>query len=177
MIGHPNSHVLRGTLASIRAHSLPHQILSSQELKEKYPVLTPDEETIGVFETEAGYLIPEACIASYCQHAQQNGAELHFNESLISWRSIPSTIFQFPTLPNNSPNQQQQQQQFENESELIEVTTTLSKYITKKLVLTVGAWAPEIYGSSLPFKLRIERRVLYWIHPSNSEYLETFKVI
>lgn len=167
MIGHPDSIVVRGTLASISTHSLPHQIFSSSELKQNYPVLTPDDETIGVFETEAGYLIPESCIETYYRHAEQNGAILHFEESLISWKTIPSHIFEFINTSENIENQS---------NELIEVTTNLTKYITKKLVLTVGAWAPEIYGSSLPFKLRIERRVLYWIEPTNSEDLELFKV-
>lgn len=169
MIGHPDSTVVRGTLASISTHSLPHQIFNSNELKEKYPILTPDENTIGVFETEAGYLIPESCIENYYRSAEQNGAILHFEETFISWKTVPSNIFNF--INSSEYNDIQQEEQ----TELIEVTTNLRTYITKKLVLTVGAWAPEIYGPSLPFKLRVERRVLYWIQPTETKYLESFK--
>lgn len=181
MLGHPDSLVVKGTIASIQTHSLPYQIFSSTELKERYPILTPDDDTIGVFETEAGYLIPEACIETHYRHAEKNGAILHFEESFISWKPLSSTssassetIFEFPNSSSSSSSSSTEN--LENQSELIEITTSLRKYITKKLVLTVGAWAPEIYGSVLPFNFRIERRVLYWIRPSNSEDLETFKV-
>jgi hypothetical protein len=33
------------------------------------------------------------------------------------------------------------------------------------VVLAVGAWAPSLYGGSLPLPLYIERRVLYWFRP------------
>jgi len=33
---------------------------------------------------------------------------------------------------------------------------------SKKLVLSVGAWAPEIYGHSISEILHVERRTLFW---------------
>jgi glycine/D-amino acid oxidase-like deaminating enzyme len=151
MIGFPDSVVVQGTLNSIATHSLSHQIFSAIELKERYPVLTPpSSEIIGVFETEAGYLIPEACITAHCAIAEENGALLKYQESLLSWK------------------------QSEKQPELVEITTDAGRYLTKKLVLTVGAWAPELYGSTINLELRTERRVLYWFRPSNHN--DSFKV-
>jgi hypothetical protein len=153
MIGYPDSIVVQGTLKSIATHSLSHQIFSALELKERYPVLSPPSpDIIGVFETEAGYLIPEACITAHCAVAEAHGALLHYHESLLTWKSN------------------------EEQSDLVEITTTTGRYLTKKLVLTVGAWAPELYGSAINLQLRTERRVLYWFRPSNPNDFELFKV-
>jgi sarcosine oxidase len=130
MIGYPDSIVVQGTLKSIATHSLSHQIFSALELKERYPVLSPPSpDIIGVFETEAGYLIPEACITAHCAVAEAHGALLHYHESLLTWKSN------------------------EEQSDLVEITTTTGRYLTKKLVLTVGAWAPELYGSAINLQL------------------------
>lgn len=153
MIGYPDSLVVQGTLKSIKTHSLSHQIFSATELKQRYPVLTPPSpDIIGVFETEAGYLIPEACISAHCAVAELHGAVLHYHESLLSWKSS------------------------EEQPDLVEITTTSGSYLTKKLILTVGAWAPELYGSAINLQLRTERRVLYWFRPSNPNDFESFKV-
>lgn len=49
------------------------------------------------------------------------------------------------------------------------VTTSCGIYMTRKLVLTVGAWAPELFNSVLPFDLFLERRVLFWFEPLEVE--------
>ncbi len=49
--------------------------------------------------------------------------------------------------------------------EIVTVTTAQGTYKTHKLVLTVGAWAPSVYGTALPFELVVERRVLFWFEP------------
>lgn len=159
MIGSPDSIVVQGTLKSINSHGLSHEIFSSSELQKRYPIFTPSPETIGVFETEAGYLIPEACISTYCALAQSYGATLQYGESMISYRTIPSD-----------------QAGTTHHSDLIEITTSNGIYLTKKLVLTVGAWAPQVYGSSISLPLRTERRVLYWFRPSTPELCNSFKV-
>lgn len=93
---------------------------------------------------------------AYQDLAIRNGAELHFNESIVSWRAVTAT-------------------NISDSSELIEVKTSQNKsYLTKKLVLSVGAWAPELYGSSISLRQYVERRVLYWFHPTGK--LSDFQV-
>jgi sarcosine oxidase len=166
MIGPTDSIVVQGTLNSVRAHSLSHQIFTADELHERYPMLTPSPGTIGIFETEAGYLVPEACITAHCTMAQSHGAVLRYHETFLSWEAIASPsshVFQFGSQ--------------EKEEDLLEISTTLSRYRTKKLILTVGAWAPELYGSSINLTLRTERRVLYWFRPTLQEEHHSFQVV
>ena len=60
---------------------------------------------------------------------------------------------------------------------IITVNTPLGSYQSRKLVLTVGAWAPAIYGDKIPpqLDLHVERRVLYWFDPSDIE--DDYKVL
>jgi glycine/D-amino acid oxidase-like deaminating enzyme len=168
MIGRRDSTVITGTLASIEAHKLPHQVLSAHEISARWPVFQPAADEIGVFEETAGYLIPENCIAAHLERAEANGADLRFEEKMISW-----------DLVNGGDGDG------DGETSLYRITTSKGSYLTKKLVLSVGAWAPEIYGGMLqgsssssasqpvssalsPLKLHVERRVMYWFEPQQS---------
>jgi hypothetical protein len=51
------------------------------------------------------------------------------------------------------------------------------KFRTKKLVLSVGAWAPEIYGGDILDNLHVERRVLYWFKTASEDYAQKFEVL
>lgn len=162
MIGPPDSEVVRGTLVSIAQHSLPHQILSATEMKERYGVFHLSEEEIGVWESNAGYLHPEVCIETFIALAKQHLANTHYDEKLLSYERVD------PTLA-------------ESQGMTLQVVTDRGKYHCKKLILTVGAWANEIYGHALPksFPLTIERRVLFWFEPTepdNFELHNQFKV-
>jgi sarcosine oxidase len=151
MIGSLESDVVAGTLKSIKTHELPHEIISANDLKFRYPCFEPKENETGIFETDAGYLIPELCIKYYLQIARKHGVELHFEEKFESWIEIDSP-----------------------DGKVIEVTTNLSKYYCKKLVLSVGPWAPLIYGKDIAVPLAVERRVLFWLKPLENE--PSFKV-
>ena len=148
MIGSPESEIITGTLEAIRVHNLPHEILTAKEIRERYPVLTPGDDLIGVYETEAGYLVPETCLEAHLQMAEDFGATLRFEEAFVSH-----------SIENNDCDEQ-----------LLSISTNLNNtYLTKKLVLTVGAWAPEIFGNDIPISLRTERRVLFWFNPSTED--------
>eukprot|EP01041_Mallomonas_annulata_P001727 gene1727-3345_t len=172
MIGAPTSPVIQGTLHSVRTHSLPHEMLTAMEINQRYPVFTPSEHEIGIYETEAGYLIPEQCNLAHQYVARNNGAELHFNEAMISWEE--------KLLINNNNSQSQSNSDDlsssttttnNNSNNTVLVSTTAGTYLARKLVLAVGPWAPEVYGDSIPVnvKLHVERRVLYWFDPVNSD--------
>ena len=64
---------------------------------------------------------------------------------------------------------------------LYEVTTThgegnlqTSTYLTHKIVLAVGPWAPALYGSEIPVQLHVERRVQFWFQPINPNLFKVY---
>ena len=140
MIGMPDSVVVKGTLASVRTHKLPHQVLTAQQIRQRFPGFAPRDDEIGVLETEAGYLIPELCVQAHCAVAESHGAELRFAEPLISWSD-------------------------DAETGGVAVQTGQGRYTARKIVLAVGAWAPELYGREIDVRLHAARRVLYWFSP------------
>jgi len=154
MIGKPKSEVVKGTIQSIKEHKLEHRIMSASEVRSTFPIFQLSNDEVGVFETEAGYLHPERCIATYQQLAERHGAKLRFNEALMNWHVDKSS----------------------SETK-ITVRTTTDEYRTKKLILTMGAWAPTIFGDFLPspMKLQVERRVVYYFKPTSG--VDEFKSI
>ena len=85
MLGLPDSGLVAGSLRSARTHGLSHELLSSAELRRRYPQLTPDADTVALLDTEAGFIDPEATVRAHVRLAAAAGAELHFEETAQSW--------------------------------------------------------------------------------------------
>ena len=151
MIGKPDSTIISGTLSSIKSHGLQHEYLDADTIRSRFKnVFDIDDDDIGLYEYDAGYLIPENCIYAYRIEAKENSAEIYYNEMLTSYTT------------NNDVD------------DTITVNTDKGNYRTKKLLLSVGAWAPSIYGESIPMDLHVERRVQFWFKPTNEENASLF---
>jgi sarcosine oxidase len=75
-IGHPESPIVSGTLASCRAHDLEHEVLDSSQMKRRFPAFSLDAEEIAVLEAQGGFLRPEAAVAAHLDVARRNGAAI-----------------------------------------------------------------------------------------------------
>jgi len=77
MIGAADGDLVRGVLASARAHDLPHDVLDRDQVQRSYPRhrLTPDE--IAVFDALAGFLRPEAAVQAMVARATGLGATVY----------------------------------------------------------------------------------------------------
>jgi len=138
MIGRPDSDAIQGTLASVREHHLPHQMLDAATIRQRYPALTPSDDIVAVYEDNAGFVVPEAAVRTHLRLAQAHGAELHFQEAVTHWQANPNGG--------------------------VTVTTAHGVYTADHLVITPGAWAPELLAD-MGLPLRVERRVLLWFAP------------
>jgi len=136
-IGGRTSQPVSGSLASARTYKIPHELLSSRELRERFEIFAPSENDVGVFEPGAGMLLPERCIEAHCNLATKAGAEFHFNETVESWTS---------------------------ENYEIRIKTNRAEYETEKLVLTCGPWTPSLLRD-LHLPLKCERQVPIWFEP------------
>jgi len=138
MIGEPGSAVIAGSLASARQWGLPHQLLTSSEIRRRFPAFAPATDQVGVFEPEAGYLFPELAILAHLRQAARLGAQLHFGQVVLGWEEAPGGIL---------------------------VSTTSGTELVDRLVLAAGAWtATLLNGWELP--LLVERQVMGWLGPS-----------
>jgi sarcosine oxidase len=160
MIGSPDSPVVDGTMKSIKAHNMPHEVLSAAAMRERYPLFRLSEDDIGVYEANAGVLMAEPCIETFIAQARLHGADLRFEEPMLEWSAVGAGDADAPAGLTRG----------------VRVRTSKGTYFGRKLVLSVGAWAVGLYGKAIPqAQLYIERRVLFWFKAS-AEAVEGFKV-
>lgn len=145
MLGLPSSSVVSGSTESARKYNLPHEILDAAEIRRRFPAFQPDDRTIALYETKAGFLRPEATVQAHLDRAAQLGAELHFEEPVLSWTVAPS-------------------------GDRVEVMTARGRYEAGRLVIAPGAWAPRVLAD-LGLPLEVQRQVMYWFEPVSSPEL------
>jgi sarcosine oxidase len=139
MVGSETGELVQGSITSAQQHNLPHEILNAKDIRKRFPVLTPGSQEIALYESRAGYLAPEESIRQQLAQAAQHGADLHFEEPIISWTA-------------NGANDR------------VKVTTTKATYEAERLVICAGPWAPGLLaGLNLP--LEVTRQVMFWFNP------------
>lgn len=131
MLGRPDSELVRGAQLSAQVHSLPHELLSATDVARKFPAFRPDADMVGVWEPRAGILSPEAAIGAALTVAQRNGATVHTNEPMLSWRPAGDGV---------------------------EVVTRVGRYHAASLVIAAGAWTGDLLAD-LNLPLSVQRNV------------------
>lgn len=139
MIGDPASEVVSGSLRSAREHHLAHTMLDADQIRKRFPSLTPADGIVALHEDRAGVIAPEEAIHAHLALAAGNGAEIAFDEAVRSWTAEPSGG--------------------------VTVVTTKRTVSAAHLMLAPGPWAPSLFG--LPnIPLTVERQVLHWFEPA-----------
>ena len=143
MIGPPEGPLVRGAQRSAQLHKLPHEVLSTKELRTRFPAFKLDEGMVAIAEPRAGILFPETAVKTQLELAVQAGALLRFDEVVVSWQA---------------------------DRHGIEIRTSAADcYRTDWLVLSAGPWVTSLVAD-LRLPLSIERQVLAWFEPTaNSE--------
>ncbi len=131
---------LAGMRHTAQTYKLFLESLTAADIRRRWPSFHPDDDMEGVYEADNGALFPEKCVAAHLNLAARAGADLHFNEPVLSWRAT---------------------------SQGVEVKTAKGTYGAEKLVLTVGAWLPRMIAD-LKLPIRIERQVLHWFAPARN---------
>jgi len=144
LAGLPQDRMIVDARASALLHGLPFEELSAAEIARRYRRLSPRPDEVGVFEAEAGLVVPEQAIEAHLRMAQAAGAEMQFDATVASWR--------------------------QNASGRIEVMLDNgSVYAARRLALCMGAWF-EAIAPELGIPLVVERRVQHWFAPAGPGY-------
>jgi monomeric sarcosine oxidase len=136
-IGDPDNPVVTGSRAAALIHGLPHEVLDAAEITSRFPTMRPQDHAVGVYEPNAGYVRPEETVLAGVDLARRHGAVLHFDQPATSWRATPGGG--------------------------VEVLTATGRYGADRLVLTPGAWAPQLLPGRAP--ILVERQIFYWFEP------------
>lgn len=136
-LGAPDSPAVAGAALSARTHHIPHEMLTAEDIRKRYPVLTPQAGQVALLEYEAGTLPPEQCVTIHLDLARGRGADLHFQERVESWSASPAGV---------------------------SVRTAKGTYQGGRLLITAGPWTAQVLaGLGLP--LQVTRAVVYWFEP------------
>jgi sarcosine oxidase len=148
--GYEESGTVKGSLASCELHGLPHERLDAVSLNRRFPGYRLADDMVGIYQPDAGFLLPERCIIAHVVAAQQLGAEVHARERVMEWHIDDKDV----TL-----------------------TTNRDTYRARKMIVTAGPWArsivPLLEHLAVP-----ERQVMLWTQPRRPEYfrLGTFPI-
>jgi sarcosine oxidase len=137
MIGPPDGAIVRGTIRSATEHNLPCETLDPAETQARFPAFELADNLVAVVDPRAGYLDPVACVNAHLELARAAGAEVRFEEPLLSW--IP-------------------------DGEGVQVTTSKGEYTADSLVIAGGAWNRHLLRD-INLDLRIERQTVFWLDP------------
>lgn len=137
MVGTPGSKFFAGSIRSAEEHGLSYEVLDAPELKRRYPVFEPTPETVALLEQRAGFLRPEASVKAHLGRAASLGADLRFEEEILSWKPTGSGV---------------------------RVETASGTYEAGRLVVSAGAWAPKLLAD-LGLPLEVTRQILFWFDP------------
>lgn len=153
MIGLPDSTVITGVIKAAKEHNLESEMLNAEEIKRRFPMFNPSPQEIGIFEDEAGFLVPELCVDAFQKIAIKNGAKLRFNESVVHY-------------------------ELTTKGSTVLYTDKGNVFEAKKVIFSVGPWAkdlvvPQPSSPSSPaiqnvMPLKVERRVMYWFEPKEN---------
>jgi len=137
MVGPEDGRLVAGTLHSAREHGLPHEVLDQRDVSARFPAFTLPPGCVGVFDPHAGRLDPEGGNAAHLELARSHGAELRFEEPVLSWQA---------------------------QGDGVRVTTPRAAYVGDRLCLSVGAYVSTLVPL-LGRIVSIERQVLFWLDP------------
>jgi len=133
--------LFQGALRSAREHDLPHEVLTGDQIAERFPAYRLPAHFRAVFQPEGGFVASEHAIVAHVQAAQAAGAVIRAQERVRDWQVSPAGV---------------------------KVTTDQGVYHAGRLVLTAGAWmdelAPLLRGVAVA-----ERQVLAWLQPQMPE--------
>ncbi len=139
-VGRPETAVVAGTLESTRRWNLAHEVYEAPDLRRRFPMTTPHDDEIGVYEAVAGAVFPEEAVRAHLLVAAEQGAELRFGVRALGW-----------------------------EADDAGVTVTVAdgtRIEAERLAICAGPWFTRV-AHDLSIPLRVERNVQFWFAPAD----------
>jgi sarcosine oxidase len=142
LAGDERSEVVNGTRAAAEAYDLPLEMLSTADLRARYPNLRVRDGEIAAFEPDGGVVFPEAAVNAHLELAAAHGATTVAQTAVTSWDAGDPVRLH-----------------------LLDGTTVEAA----SAVLTLGPWfANEMRTIGVP--LVIQRNVQVWFEPSSPQW-------
>lgn len=149
-IGPPDQpRVFNNALNTAKLHTLEHEVLTAEQVNERFPGYSLPPGYRAVYSPKGGIVAPERAIKAHVAGALAAGAQLRKREPLVSWQ---------PTADGG-----------------VRVTTAKAQYTARRLVLTAGAWLPQLVPA-LQEVCVVERQVIAWFEVDEPERFARFPI-
>jgi sarcosine oxidase len=140
-IGPPDGVLVRGTLASAKLHSLPHELLTAAELMRRIPAFRLPAHYVGVLQPDGGFLEAEASIHALLASAKAAGAEIRTGERIHT---------------------------IEPRADGVRIVSSYGSINAGAAIIAAGPWTKSLLPD-LPAPLRVTRQVIGWFTPVQPE--------
>lgn len=141
-IGSADGKLVTGCMKSAAKYGLAHELLDAKEMQRRFPQFVLAEDEVAFYEEKAGFLRPEECIRQHLRCALNRGADLRFEEPVISWTASAS-------------------------GDGVTVTTEKQTYHARSLVISAGPWFAEVV-SDVSMPVVVSRRAVFWFQPARN---------
>ena len=139
---HPGKYdFVRRTIGAARRFGIPHELVSVDEARVRFPQLALRGDETVYFEPGAGLLRPEACIATQIALARRHGAEIRTGETALA---------------------------VVTEGDGVKVSTDKGELAAGQVVIAAGPWSGELLAADpIARRLSTYRQVMHWFEPSD----------
>lgn len=141
-VGPSEGRVLKGVRRSANQHGLEIEELRREQIAKRFPGLRVPKNSVGLHESQAGYLLVERCVETHVSEAEKLSAVIHADETV---RGVG---------PRKSG---------------VEVITDRGRYTADMAIITAGAWARELL-KELRLPLTVRRKASFWFAPRDGSY-------
>jgi monomeric sarcosine oxidase len=139
LFGPPADPELRAAIATCREHELPYELLPGDQASRRWPFRIPSEH-LACFDPSGGYLRVKPCLDALAQEAREAGAVLRYGAHVVG--GPPASKALGVRLADGTHLQ------------------------ADRVVVTAGAWLPDLLPALLPGRLVRQRRILAWTAPA-----------
>lgn len=137
-IHHGQRGFVKETVSVARRFGIPHEVLTPDEARHRFPQFLLQGDELIYYEPGGGMVFPERCIEAQLQEAEALGARLHFDEPALEIEALDGGV---------------------------RVRTAASTYQAGQLLVTAGAWSPDLLPGALA-AVSLARQVLHWLPPT-----------
>jgi len=137
---HGQTDFVGNTIGAARRFGIAHEVLTPDEVRRRFPQFRLVGDETCYYEPGAGFLRPERCIQAQLDLAIKHGATVHTGQAV---RRITA------------------------DAHAVTVVTDSAAYSASHVIVTAGAWAPQLLGDAFREVLRVFEQTMYWFAPEN----------
>lgn len=142
-IGPKSFPTITATQKTIEEFGLEHEYLSAEELRERFPQFTADDDDIGILDPQGGGIRPEVAVASATELALKLGAKLWTHTEVLAIEP-------------------------KGEGAGVVIRTSRGTVVAKQAIVTAGSWAGDLLPEVAPL-VKVRPLALTWFMPRKVE--------